>query len=139
MHIYEPSTEQKAEWAEWLSTRPEQIKKLAERFNPWTLYRMKSTGHRVTLESFDEEHNGTVSMTVAVTGQFNQVAFDRCVFGVKVEDLEECDLPTGPVGTALTQEQVDENLDVLRVLARPDLWALDPAGKAKWIGPERVM
>ncbi len=35
--------------------------------------------------------NGTV--TVAVSGEFNAVTFERQVFGVNPDDLDECDLP----------------------------------------------
>ena len=50
---------------------------------------MKSTGHRVTMYSYSE--NGTV--TVNVTGDYNVVVFERQVFGISPDDLEECDLP----------------------------------------------
>ena len=49
------------------------------------------------------------TLKVTVSGQFNAVAFERQVFGIKPEDLEECDLPPAnmPVGSLdLTPEQV---------------------------------
>lgn len=70
---------------------------------------MKSTGHRVVPYSYCED--GTV--TVSVLGTFNKTMFERNVFGVSPEDLEECDLP-GPeeeLGAVLkTDEEIREYL-----------------------------
>jgi hypothetical protein len=78
-----------AVWRAWLDERPAAIKTMAQRHPPDRLYRMRSTGCRVTLHSYSED--GTV--TVFVGGQFNLVVFERRVFGVSPDDLEECDLP----------------------------------------------
>ena len=86
-----PTAAQECEWREWVAGRPESVREIAERFDPWALYRMHSTGQRVQLVSIFED--GTVS--VAVFGEFNLVAFERRVFGIDPNDLEECDLP-GP-------------------------------------------
>lgn len=82
---------------EWLEGRPQAIRDLAAQLPPGRLYRLKTTDHRVFLLSYSED--GTV--TVAVTGQFNCVAFERKVFGIRPEELEECDLPgpDEPLGT----------------------------------------
>lgn len=40
----EPTEEQLKVWDEWVASRPEVIKKLAERFDPWSLYKLKTTG-----------------------------------------------------------------------------------------------
>lgn len=127
-NIEEPTEKQKKEWAKWVASRPKVVRLIAEKFFPWKLYRMKSTGQRVEVYGFNE--NGTVS--VLVTGKFNNVLFDRQVFGIQPEDLEECDLP-GPdevVGSAMTQDEVEENIDVVKTMVRPDLWQLDAEGKA---------
>lgn len=74
---------------------------------------MKSTGHRVFPLSYSED--GTV--TVAVTGQFNFTVFERQVFGVSPDDLEECDLPTEDeiLGAVITEKgQVMEYLASIR-------------------------
>ena len=76
-------------WQEWVATRPPVVQAICLRLPPDTLYRMKSTGQRVTIYSYSE--NGTV--TVHVTGDFNFVTFERGVFGVDPNDLEECELP----------------------------------------------
>ncbi len=89
MRIAEPTPEQLQEWKDWVASRPECVRKIAERFEPWSLYRLKSTGQRVTLRSFYED--GTVS--VFVLGKFNFLIHERCVFGIDPDDLEPCDLP----------------------------------------------
>ena len=46
-------------------------------------------------------------MTVNVTGQYNRVMVERRVFGIKPEQLSECDLPASdePLGVLLTDPQ----------------------------------
>ena len=87
----EPTPEQEENWREWVSSRPDSVRKNAERLPPWELFLMKSTGQRVTVYSYSED--GTV--TVNVTGEFNAVMFDRQVFGIDPNDLEPCELPPG--------------------------------------------
>lgn len=56
---------------------------------------------------------------MAVTGQFNYIAFDRQVFGVSPDDLEPCELP-GPdevLGAVITQAQAIKQTDLIRKLA----------------------
>lgn len=79
------------EWDKWVEARPKEIQELCRLLPPNKLYRLKTSGHRATLYSYEE--GGTV--TVNVTGQYNSVIFGRRVFGIQPEDLEECDLP-GP-------------------------------------------
>lgn len=124
----DPTPEQVTGWNEWISTRPNQIQEIAKRFDPWSLYRMKSTGQRVTIASFFE--NGTIS--VNITGDFNATLFDSNVFGIDPDDLEPCDFPEeGEVlGTMMSPNEVDDNVDALRVLIRPDLWFMDEDGVA---------
>lgn len=59
---------------------------------------MRSTGHRVVAISFgEEEGTGRVVMRVAVLARFNPgLTFERQVFGIDPDDLEECDLPPTP-------------------------------------------
>jgi len=78
------------EWGKWVKTRPKIVRENCEKFPPNKLYRLKNTGHRVTIGAYAED--GT--MRVYVSGDYNLVAFERQVFGIKPEDLEECDLPT---------------------------------------------
>jgi hypothetical protein len=116
-------------WFEWVATRPECVRVLCERLPPDRLYRLKSSGHRVFMYSYSED--GTV--TVCVTGEYNAVTFDRQVFGIKPEDLEECELPgpDEPIGTLLTDdEDVKAFIDEVRpaVLAARGL-DHNPGGK----------
>jgi len=89
MRYAEPTNEQLAAWKAWLAERPENVRCIGERLDPWTLYRMKSTNQRVTIAAIAE--NATVR--VNVTGEFNLIGFERSVFGVDPDDLVECDLP----------------------------------------------
>src|ERR1700733_11826949 len=90
----EPTKEQLAGWNKWVMDRPLHVRVIAERFEPWSLYRMQSTDHRVTLVSFDEEENKRVTLRVNVSAEFNFVSFERCVFGIDPDDLTPCELPT---------------------------------------------
>jgi len=113
MRIIEWDEEQKKEWNEWVTSRPEVIQDLCRRFPPYNLYRLKTTGSRVTLYSYSED--GTI--TVNITGEYNALMFDRQVFGIKPEDLEECDLPSEDerLGTILTKEEdVNAFIDIVR-------------------------
>jgi hypothetical protein len=98
----------------WLATRPPVIQALARRLPPDRLYRLASSGHRVTILSYSEA--GTV--TVIVSGLYNLVMFDRRVFGIDPDDLTECEFPPSdePIGTALTEaEGVEEFINAQRV------------------------
>jgi hypothetical protein len=126
--IIEPTPEQETEWKAWVASLPDCVRIIAERFDPWSLYQMKSTGHRCTLLSISENY----TVTVAITGDFNAIMFDRQVFGISPDDLAPCDLPgeNEAVGTLVSSEQVGENIDALRVMIRPDLFSMDENGKA---------
>jgi hypothetical protein len=119
---YEPTDEVRATWAAWVAERPPVVRIVAEKFPPWALWRMdhidqdgKPTGlfQRVFVMSFGEtgDPKQPVTLTVAVDGRFNAVAFERNVFGIAPERLTPCDLP-GPndrVGSAgLSLDQVKQ-------------------------------
>ena len=95
-------------WNEWVATRPESVQKLCREFPPNRLYRLGSTLHRCMVYSYSED--GT--MTVNVTGEHNVVLFSRSVFGIKPEELTECDLPDKDeiVGEAMSQDEAREFL-----------------------------
>jgi hypothetical protein len=116
--LQEPTAEQEAGWKAWVAERPENVRRVAERFDPWSLYQMKGTGQRCTLVSFGEDENGKVTVKVSITGKYNFVTFDRHVFGVDPDDLEPCD-PPGPgemTGTMLTD---DASIEAFIDAARP--------------------
>ena len=64
--VQTPTAEMLKSWEAWVRTRPPIVREVAERFPPWRLVRLKSTGHRGTIYSYSED--GTV--TVIITGQF---------------------------------------------------------------------
>lgn len=75
---------------EWLATRPPVIKEMFAKKPGNLMYRNKTTGQYVFIRAYNE--NGTV--TVAVSAEFNRVLdFEREVFGVPLDALEECDIP----------------------------------------------
>ncbi len=106
----------KKAWNRWVKSRPVVVREICRRLPPDRLYRMKSTGQRVTLYSYSEEG----SVTVNITGEYNAIVFDRQVFGIDPNDLEECDLPPSdePIGTMLTEEKdvnalIDSRIEML--------------------------
>lgn len=110
--LYELNEEQQKGHDEWFNSRPECIQKLYEKFPYNRLYRMKSSGHRVTIYSYLENN----TMSVVVSGDYNLVSFERRVFGVPPEDLEECDLPEEGerLGVILNQEEALQLIDKMK-------------------------
>lgn len=101
-YVKTPTPEVRAQWRDWITTRPPEIRAVAERLDFWSLYRLKTTGQKVTLYSLSEpdppRYPG-VTVTVRVWPMFNP---DRLmvgvtqVFGIDPNDLEPCDeLPPG--------------------------------------------
>jgi hypothetical protein len=92
------------EFHAWVATKPKVIQDMAAKLDPWTLYRLKDTGHRCQLYAFSED--GTVQ--VSITGEYNLIEFGRRVFGIDPAELTECELP-GPdelVGETMDDDQV---------------------------------
>ncbi len=88
---FQPTDEQIDGAAQWLTTRPPNIRVLAARFLPWTLWRLDPPGQNVYVISFGEWLDGSVSLTVAVTQELNpdlMLLFDREVFGVDSSRLK---------------------------------------------------
>ena len=77
-------------WNKWVSHRPPIIQDLCKRLPPDRLYKNIPSGHFVTIISYFED--GTVK--VDVSSRYNTLVFERQVFGVKADDLEECNLPS---------------------------------------------
>jgi hypothetical protein len=92
-----------AAWDKWVAERPPSVQTLCRLFPPDRLYLLKTSKHRVTIHSYSED--GT--MTVYVSGDYNLIVFPRPVFGIKPEDLVECDLPAEgePLGCATTDPE----------------------------------
>jgi hypothetical protein len=89
-HFKQPTPAQEAEHRRLVSKCPKAIRRVMECFDPWTLYRLKSTGHRCILYSAQEDDGGNVTLTMEISGEFNLIEFNRCVFGIEPEELEEC-------------------------------------------------
>lgn len=125
-NYYELDADQKVQFKRWFDSRPECIQKMILSHPINKLYRMKSTGQRVFLTGYDED--GTVS--VIVSGEFNKVTFNRQVYNIPLDDLEECELPgpDEPVGAELTNP-----LDVAMLIdaTRPQI--LNPEQKARLV------
>lgn len=109
------------EWTEWVNSRPPLVKDIAQKLPPNKLYRLKTTGQRVTMYSISE--NGTV--TVDITGEFNLIDFDRQVFGINPDDLEECDLPKENERLGAIYKTEEE----ITTAVQPQLAELHRAGK----------
>lgn len=92
--ILEMSDSQRQEWDKWLNERPKIIRNLALKYPPDKLYTLKPNGNRVTIVSYCED--GT--MTVFISSKYNDfLIFERQVFGIKPEDLIECEyIPNDP-------------------------------------------
>ena len=115
--IMEYTAEQQTEFDEWVASKPPLIQEMIKKCPPNLLYMNRQSGHRMTIVSYSE--NGTV--TAAVTGEYNQCAFERNVFGIPLVDLEECDLPIGPVGAVLTdQKDIDNFIKAVRPIVLAD-------------------
>jgi hypothetical protein len=89
--VIEWTAEQRANWDQWVASRPDIVRELATKFPGDRLYRIKKSGDRGTIASYSE--NGT--MTLIVDGTYCRVLFGKNVFGLHPDDIEECDLP-GP-------------------------------------------
>lgn len=105
-NVYEPTKEQIKELAEWRKSKPPVVRAMIDKLPPWKLYKLADTNNRVTLYSYSED--GTV--TVAVTGEYNLVSFERMVFGIDPDDLTETDLPSPDeeLGAVFTKEEMDK-------------------------------
>lgn len=104
------------EWHKWIKTRPLVIQELAKRIPSDRLYLLKTSNHRVEIYGYVEDN----TLIVSVLGKWNKVMFERNVFGIKPEDLEECDLPLSDekVGVMLTQEEGEQYVERLGAIKR---------------------
>lgn len=112
-----------AAWEEWLAERPEAVAKAARQYPPNRLYRMESTGHRVTILSYEEGDDGECkTCRVLVSADHNCVIFARQVFGVRLDGLTECDLPEeGELLGSLSSEPIPpEEMEILEQLIPPE-------------------
>jgi hypothetical protein len=114
---FEPTPEQEQAWKDWVTALPEPARAVTERFEPWGLYRMTETGHRVTIYSTDEKKDGRIRFTVDVSGEFNHVSMNRRVFDVDPDTLVPCELPLPgeKLGTELADPaEIETYVDLIR-------------------------
>lgn len=76
------------DFEEWLSTRPKVIREMGRKCPPDREYKIKSTGQTAVLHSYNED--GTVTVNITSPTIENLFGAQRQVFGVGIDDLEEC-------------------------------------------------
>ena len=89
------TAKEKKEWNGKVKKQPKHVRDIASKLDPWKLYRLKSTGDRVIVLGFNEGEENGVTVRVEINAKYNLVPFERNVFGIDPNDIEECDLP-GP-------------------------------------------
>lgn len=106
----EPTTEMNDAVAQWLAERPPAVRAVAERFNPWQVYRLRTTGQACRFVGCDvgARNCGEIMVdadrvTVRVNAQhpvLGPVLTGRQVFGIDPDDLEPWpdDVPFQPDG-----------------------------------------
>ncbi len=91
----ELTAEQKQEWENWLSERPENVRKVAERIVPWKRYCDKrnadDNGNRYSPRSYEEQEDGTVTITCEKSNDEMPIFGGYGVFGMNPDDLVEAD------------------------------------------------
>lgn len=61
----EPTEEQRTEFEAWRDARPEHVRAVAKKFDPWTMYRLTTTGQRCRVIGFHET-SGDIPVTVYI-------------------------------------------------------------------------
>lgn len=91
--VIEVSLADEAAYRIWLAERPPVVRAVAERFDPWSLYRHRKTGQIVMVCGFFED--GTVTMLVSAEFNRQPEGFPQQFFvpGVNPDDLEPCEVP----------------------------------------------
>lgn len=107
----EPTDAEMREWEAWVRSRPAGVQAAAQRFVPWRLYRMRSSGQRVVVVGYGLDPDGRADLIVDVLYRFNTLFEQRRLHDVALDDLVECDLPgpgeaVGPVEVLVLDEMV---------------------------------
>lgn len=96
--LYSFTAELQKVWDDFVATRPDAIKKLCERLKPSHLYKHKKTNQLVVINSFTEEDDGRITITVTIPRSLNGRIFPtKSVFGVDPDDLVDAVIPEGIV------------------------------------------
>lgn len=87
----EPDDDQRDAWEEWKTdpSRPADMRAVAERFDPWSMYRLKTTGQRCGVVSFFES-DGDQPVTLGIYAEHETLGPISAVkvIGVSPDDLE---------------------------------------------------
>jgi len=87
------TTEQKQGWEDWLAERPENVRRVAQEIVPWKSYRMgqieDDINNRYSPISYEEEEDGTVTITCRKTNEDMPFLGNYDVFRIRPEDLIE--------------------------------------------------
>lgn len=87
--VYEPTLSQVAAWVLQVRSMTAAARAVWERVDPWTLYRIKPNGFRVLIGEVSDDG----AIKVNLSPDYNFLIGDAWISGVKVDELEECDLP----------------------------------------------
>jgi hypothetical protein len=91
----ELTTEQKKDWELWLSERPENVKKVAEKIVPWKRYKdnrnADDIGNRYIPRSYEENKDGTITITCEKANDEMPFFGGYGVFGMNPDFLTEAD------------------------------------------------
>ena len=90
----ELTKEQKQEWQNWLDERPENVRKVAEKIVPWKKYRdirNDDIGNRYSPVSYEEQEDGTVTITCEKSNEEMPILGGYGVFGMSADNLIEAD------------------------------------------------
>lgn len=76
---------------------------MIKKYPPNNFYKLKTTGQRVVLHSYDENETVQVHVLAAFNPEtmINTDLLDRTVFGIKPSNLEECDGPAGYIAETI--------------------------------------
>ncbi len=92
--LFEPTPKQEAGLAAWYASRSDRVQTVAERFPPWELFRIKSTGQIVHVLAFGKDEGKPITLRVNVPRSLNAIhplQEDYQVFGLDPDDLEPTD------------------------------------------------
>ena len=87
--LYELTGDHNADMDDWLASRPEHIRGIAERYTPNRLFRIRETGQRAIVYSICEHADGPPTLKVKVLACLNSyLPLDFMVFGISPDDLD---------------------------------------------------
>ncbi len=85
--------EQKKEWENWVNERPENVKKVAMKIVPWKTYKdiriIEDIGNRYKPISYEEQQDGSVTVTCEKTNEEIPILGGYGVFGMSPDNLQE--------------------------------------------------